>query len=236
MVSCLQFLLPLLVAGASLTPSDCSPTITSFTQTSATVHLSNGDVVGVEYAKHREFFGIPFAAAPVGPLRWLPPQPRRPWAPQPWDATVMSRGCTRYDSWYTLNPNFGEDCLYLNIWAPPKVQSVKRLLPVMVWIFGIRTLRSARARLRLDCAAFRRRVRDGRGRLAADARRPTREAVPGRNRRDAQLQTRYRPMASSLCLVARGPWPVALSFVTCACGNHGYICGWALAGLPPKGP
>ena len=53
-----------------------------------------------------------------------------------------------------------------------------------------------------------------------------------------RLGTGPWPQAYVLWPVARGPWPVAhgLSFVTCACGNHGYICGWALAGLPPKGP
>lgn len=81
------------------------------------------------------FQGIPFAAPPVGDLRWRPPQPVMAWegvrkcveyapaCPQPADAI--------YSFAYRQQ---SEDCLYLNVWAPTLDASAKR--PVMVWIHG----------------------------------------------------------------------------------------------------
>ena len=107
----------------------------------------SGTVVGYkgQYGDHA-WRGIPFAKPPVGPLRWRAPQP-----PDPWNGTrealAFGSACTQYGSAFGGIPDAkpgvptgSEDCLYLNIYAPPFTQSnvptgAKRL-PVMVWIHG----------------------------------------------------------------------------------------------------
>ncbi|XP_054163954.1 uncharacterized protein LOC128961720 [Oppia nitens] len=83
------------------------------------------------------FRGIPYAQPPVGPLRFrrpLPPKPRT----DPIEAFDFSPACRQNGQMfeidhYLANRNYSEDCLYLNIWAPPTNDD---LLPVMVWIHG----------------------------------------------------------------------------------------------------
>jgi para-nitrobenzyl esterase len=85
------------------------------------------------------FRGIPFAAPPVGPLRWKPPQAVRPWAGVK-AADHFAPACMQEKrplltaAWNTGVNGYSEDCLYLNVWTPAKAASDK--LPVMVWIYG----------------------------------------------------------------------------------------------------
>lgn len=81
--------------------------------------------------------GIPFAAAPVGDLRWRAPQPPAPWQGVR-KADAFGPACPQDQS---FNKFIGlpelptsEDCLYLNVWTPAKSSGAK--LPVMVWIYG----------------------------------------------------------------------------------------------------
>jgi para-nitrobenzyl esterase len=108
------------------------------------VRTSGGSVSGVagSVASVRVFKGIPFAAPPVGDLRWRPPQ-----APARWDgvreANAFSANCTQRSANGAAFPPYGgdrsattmsEDCLYLNVYTAAPSASARQ--PVMVWIHG----------------------------------------------------------------------------------------------------
>lgn len=78
------------------------------------------------------FKGIPFAAPPIGPLRWREPQPVTPWRDvRP--ATAFAHDCAQVPHAGVDPARFSEDCLYLNVWKPAAARAP---LPVMVWIYG----------------------------------------------------------------------------------------------------
>ena len=78
------------------------------------------------------FSGIPYAAPPVGDLRWRPPQPVTPWQGVK-DATVPGAACMQGKVFDDISfPQLGEDCLTVNVYTPAKAER----LPVMVWIHG----------------------------------------------------------------------------------------------------
>jgi para-nitrobenzyl esterase len=87
----------------------------------------------------RVYRGIPYAAPPVGELRWKPPQPPAPWKGVR-EAKEFGNACwqTPYPAAFAIYqstlPAMSEDCLYLNVWTTAK--SEKDRLPVMVWIHG----------------------------------------------------------------------------------------------------
>jgi para-nitrobenzyl esterase len=89
----------------------------------------------------RVFKGIPFAAPPVGELRWRAPQPVAKWtgvrkADKFGDVCVQPKGVGRLNVSVDLpdSPAASEDCLYLNVWTAARSASERR--PVMFWIFG----------------------------------------------------------------------------------------------------
>lgn len=103
--------------SAAQTP-DCAP--------DTTVQTTNGPVCGIVDNGVSQWLGIPFAAPPVGDLRWAPPQP-----PQSWTSTLQA---TTFGSQCIQSSGQGsEDCLYLNVWRP---QSAGGNLPVLVHIHG----------------------------------------------------------------------------------------------------
>jgi para-nitrobenzyl esterase len=96
------------------------------------VHTDNGDVRGSAFSDHREFLGIPFAAPPVGELRFAPPSPAPPWAGV-LDATGTKSSCPQLPQPLGGMPSDNEDCLYLNIYTPAKIAGPR---PVFFWIHG----------------------------------------------------------------------------------------------------
>ncbi len=100
------------------------------------VRLDTGMIRGVRLADGvYAFKGIPYAAPPIGPLRWRPPRPAKPWK--------GTRECSEFGA-ACVQPVFrlarnkqprkmSEDCLYLNVWTTAKA-GAKR--PVMFWIHG----------------------------------------------------------------------------------------------------
>ena len=75
------------------------------------------------------FKGVPYAAPPVGDLRWKPPQPVAAWGGLR-DATAAGPICMQTGA---QDGSQSEDCLLLNVWAPKETDAP---LPVMVWIHG----------------------------------------------------------------------------------------------------
>jgi carboxylesterase type B len=89
----------------------------------------------------RLFKGIPFAAPPVGALRWRAPQPVAKWtgvrnADTFGNVCIQPKGVGRLNISVDLpdSPAASEDCLYLNIWTAARSASERQ--PVMFWIFG----------------------------------------------------------------------------------------------------
>jgi carboxylesterase type B len=99
------------------------------------VHLEQGTLVGRRDEGVDSFKAIPYAAPPVGPLRWRPPQAAPSWD-EPRDAGQVGAICIQPpangDNGVGPLP-MSEDCLTLNVWAP---EARDKPLPVMVWIHG----------------------------------------------------------------------------------------------------
>lgn len=99
------------------------------------VQTDKGAVRGFFTAGAREFLGIPYAAPPVGALRWRPPRPAARWAGIR-DARSFGKVCAQAGSVGTgvTSTSTAEDCLVLNVYTPKMLP--RRPLPVMVWIHG----------------------------------------------------------------------------------------------------
>lgn len=122
-----------LITSAPLT------SITAQAEKPPSVKIEDGELAGKLSADGhvRIFLGIPFAAPPVGPLRWKPPQPSAKWKGVK-QATAFGPRCMQP----TVNADMvfhdsglSEDCLTLNVWAPASAKKGQPL-PVMVWIYG----------------------------------------------------------------------------------------------------
>lgn len=101
----------------------------------ATVMTSEGAVAGRRQDGVDVYRGIPFALPPLGERRWRPPQPMPAWRGVR-DAGRFAPACMQQGVSMPGErpPDVSEDCLYLNLWAPPR--RAGRRLPVIVWIHG----------------------------------------------------------------------------------------------------
>jgi para-nitrobenzyl esterase len=95
----------------------------------------SGAISGVREGGLIVYKGVPFAAPPVGDLRWRPPAPVTPWTGTR-QADAFAPACmqTGVSMPGETPPAVSEDCLYVNIWTPAK--KVHERLPVFVWIYG----------------------------------------------------------------------------------------------------
>ncbi len=99
--------------------------------TSITVATDKGPVTGGSSATMNTFLGIPYAAPPVGTLRWRAPQPSASW--RKLRATKFANHCPQLAGNYGL-ASTTEDCLFLNVYAPKNVAAGPH--PVMIYIHG----------------------------------------------------------------------------------------------------
>jgi para-nitrobenzyl esterase len=120
----------------------------SVTRAQVVVTPAPGDPVSMDSGKVagklldsgvRAYLGIPYAAAPIGELRWREPRPVQPW-PGVYNADRFAPECIQILRPHDINHYFGEeatseDCLYLNLWIPPGAGATSRR-PVVLWIHG----------------------------------------------------------------------------------------------------
>jgi para-nitrobenzyl esterase len=110
----------------------CSATSPHRPQSPLEVGTAAGHLRGKQVGATDEYLGIPYAAPPVGALRWAPPQPPAHWhGTRP--ATAFAAHCPQPVGVFG-RPSTSENCLYLNVFRPAGHRDSK--LPVMVWIHG----------------------------------------------------------------------------------------------------
>lgn len=136
MIRAAALVLLLLSACAKAPPPEATPVADPATE----VRIAGGDIVGSSAANGVWVWrGIPFAAPPVGDLRWRAPRAAAAWNGRR-DALTSGGVCPQIANVFNADDGVergallgAEDCLYLDVYAPPRTDAV---LPVMVWIHG----------------------------------------------------------------------------------------------------
>jgi para-nitrobenzyl esterase len=104
-------------------------------QTAPTIRIDTGSLEGIESEGAQSFKGIPYAAPPVGNLRWRAPQPAAAWTGVR-QAKEFGSDCAQAPGEFEpLQTTPSEDCLFINVWRPDTITGSAKL-PVMVWIHG----------------------------------------------------------------------------------------------------
>ncbi|WP_373511432.1 carboxylesterase/lipase family protein, partial [Persicitalea sp.] len=100
------------------------------------VKTANGTLEGVDESGIRAFKGVPFAAPPVGDLRWREPQPVKNWTGvrKAHDFGPRAMQLPLFGDMNFRSDGVSEDCLYLNVWTPAKTDTDR--LPVLVYFYG----------------------------------------------------------------------------------------------------
>ena len=120
-----------MVVGSLLVAAHASANV--YDESRPVIEIANGKLQGVERSGVQSYKGIPYAAPPLGTLRWRPPQPALDWAGLR-DASQFGHACMQ-PMVSGLNSELvpgSEDCLKLNVYAPTGAKN----LPVMVWFHG----------------------------------------------------------------------------------------------------
>uniref|UniRef100_UPI0035CC9C4E carboxylesterase/lipase family protein n=1 Tax=uncultured Sphingomonas sp. TaxID=158754 RepID=UPI0035CC9C4E len=114
---------------------------------------TGGSAIGI-------FRGIPFAAPPLAALRWREPQPVAPWSGVR-AATAFAPRCMQqplFSDMMFRSPGTSEDCLYLNVWTPAKLdRTSRRKAPVLLYVYGGGFMAGDSSEKRYDGAALARR-------------------------------------------------------------------------------
>jgi len=120
------------VLASTMIPADAAA---SASHARLVVDTDRGLIRGSVVGGMTEFLGVPYAAAPVGDLRWRPPQPHARWGGVR-DATSFGAHCPQGPSPFGI-ASTTEDCLFLNVFAPARRDDESgHHLPVMLWIHG----------------------------------------------------------------------------------------------------
>jgi para-nitrobenzyl esterase len=134
LIACSAALMSLAIAGCQI--PDKRPSATSGLDCAATDRetacTEQGAIRGTQQGDTVAFKGIPYAKAPVGALRWRPPEPPTPWEGVR-DGSRFGEICPQLRADDAVAGD--EDCLTLNIWRPRQAAE-GRSLPVMVWLTG----------------------------------------------------------------------------------------------------
>jgi para-nitrobenzyl esterase len=129
-------LMPLFAASLifAVSPAKPAPAPTASVEEGRLQGVVDGQTSGV-----RIFRGIPFAAPPVGVLRWVETQPAAKWRGTR-DATKFAPRCMQrplFSDMQFRSPGISEDCLYLNVWLPRRqARSPNRGFPVLLYFYG----------------------------------------------------------------------------------------------------
>src|SRR4051812_18621472 len=132
------FLVAVMVAPAPGTAAGAQAARAAVTDAAGpVVRTTEGRVAGFVKTGVTEFLGIPYAAPPVGELRWRPPQPHARWRTT-LNATAYAPTCAQTTTLgvFAGPASISEDCLYLNVFTKRVGTAGARGLPVFVWIHG----------------------------------------------------------------------------------------------------